>query len=313
MRLFVVGMHRSGTSVLVRLLEGLGFFAGQEEDFHPPTEHDPQGHREHVRFWQVNEAVLAAAGRAWDDPWPLDPAGRANPEIGARVQSALAAFDGHRNWVAKDPRFCLTLPVWRRHIAPVNLLVHRDPLAVARSLAARGDLPVFGGIALWEAYQRAAIVGSAGLPRIFVSYADFTADPAGFTRELAARLQTLEPGLRLRDPDAAARHFDPRMWRQKTTPGEVAEHLNPAQARLFGALEQAAAAPDELDRVAAEPLSTTSGEVLRVLADQRKRLLAFEQRDKEISLWNDHLWSRLQATTAESLERPEQPASREPG
>lgn len=299
MKLFVVGMHRSGTSVLVRLLEGLGFFGGQEEDFHPPTEHDPQGHREHVRFWQVNEAVLAAAGRAWDDPWPLDLAERANPEIEARVQSALAAFDGYRNWVAKDPRFCLTLPLWRRHFSPVCLLVHRDPLAVARSLTARGDLPVFGGIALWEAYLRAAIVGSAGLPRIFVSYADFTADPAGFTRALVARLQTLEPGLRLRDPDPAARHFDPRMWRQKTTPGEVSEHLNPAQARLFGALEQAAGAPDELDRVAAEPLSPTAREVLRVLADQRKRLLAFEQRDKEISLWNDHLWSRLQATTPE--------------
>lgn len=298
MRLFVVGMHRSGTSVLVRLLEGLGFFAGHEEDFHPPTEHDPQGHREHVRFWELNEAVLEAAGRAWDDPWPLDPAGRATPEIEPRVTNALAAFDGHRNWVAKDPRFCLTLPLWRRHIAPVCLLVHRDPLAVARSLAARGDLPVFGGIALWEAYQRAAVVGSAGLPRIFVSYTDFTADPAGFTRKLAARLRTLEPGLRLQEPDAAARHFDPRLLRQKTTPGEVAEHLNPVQACLLGALERASEAPNELARIAAEPLSAPAREILRVLADHRKRLADYERRDKEISLWNDQLWSRLQATPA---------------
>lgn len=296
MKLFVVGMHRSGTSVLVRLLEGLGFFAGREEDFHPPTEHDPQGHREHVQFWQVNEAALAAAGRAWDDPWPFDGLGLAEPALDQPAADALAAFDGHRHWVAKDPRFCLTLPLWRRHVEAVCLHVHRDPLAVARSLAARGNLPVFGGIALWEAYQRAAILGSAGFPRLFVSYADFTADPVAFARDLAAKLRDVDPSLSQNDPVAAARSFDPRMLRQKTTPGETAEHLNPAQARLLGALEKAVAAPAELDRVAAEPLSAPARDILRMLAEHRHRLQALEQRDKEISLWNDHLWSRLQAT-----------------
>jgi|CXWL01.1.fsa_nt_gi hypothetical protein len=295
MRLFVVGMHRSGTSVLVRLLERLGFSAGHEGDFHAPTDHDPEGHREHVLFWRANEAALAALGRAWDDPWPLDwsrlPAD-ARPVLEARCAAAVLALDRHAPWVAKDPRFCLTLPLWRRVVSPVCLHVLRDPLEVARSLAARGGMPVFWGIALWEAYQRAALQGSAGLPRIFVRYGDLAADPTGFATHLAGRLRAMSPGLELATPAAAAASFDPRRLRQKASGGEVAAHLNPAQQRLWSALDRMG---DDLDEVAAELVSEPAREILAVYAEQRERLAALERRDLEISRWNEELWSKLEA------------------
>lgn len=295
MRLFVVGMHRSGTSVLVRLLERLGFFAGREGDFHAPTDHDPEGHREHVLFWRANEAALAALGRAWDDPWPLDwsalPAD-ARPALEARCAAAVVKLDRHSPWVAKDPRFCLTLPLWRRVVAPVCVHVLRDPLEVARSLAARGGLPVYWGIALWEAYQRAALQGTAGLPRIFVRYGDFAADPAGFATRLAGRLRTEAPILELADPAAAAASFDPRWLRQKAAEGEVAAYLNPAQQRLLAALDRTG---DDLDAIAAEPVSEPAREILAVDAHQRARFAALERRDLDISRWNEELWSKLEA------------------
>jgi len=71
-RVLVLGMHRSGTSVLVRTLESLGIWAGSETDFHPPTRHDPQGHREHRAVWELNESALVWIDRAWDNPVDLD-------------------------------------------------------------------------------------------------------------------------------------------------------------------------------------------------------------------------------------------------
>ena len=48
----------------------------------------------------------------------------------------------HPPVVMKDPRLCLTLPLWRRALArdPVAILVYRDPVEVALSRAAMASL-----------------------------------------------------------------------------------------------------------------------------------------------------------------------------
>ena len=64
----VLGMHRSGTSLLMNLFERLGFHLGGNDDFHPATAHDPEGYREHIAVWGLNEKILAAGDAAWDEP-----------------------------------------------------------------------------------------------------------------------------------------------------------------------------------------------------------------------------------------------------
>ena len=53
-----IGMHRSGTSMLGRLLESLGLFAG--------TRKDPNN--EAVFFQQINDWLLTQCGARWDMP-----------------------------------------------------------------------------------------------------------------------------------------------------------------------------------------------------------------------------------------------------
>jgi hypothetical protein len=286
----VLGMHRSGTSMTVRALEALGLSAGHESDFHPPTAHDPAGHREHISVWRANETALAAAGRAWDEPFDIDwnqLDAAAAAQINTEIDDALAALSPRGDWVAKDPRLCLTLPLWRRSIAPICVMTHRNPLEVARSLLARDAMPVYAGLALWEYYQRAALVNSAGLARIFTSFSDLVVDADGFTASLADLLRRVAPGIALTGHATKPANFDAASVRERRSEGEAKQWLNPAQRRLLDAVvaatRQEPGAEDAVGAAAAEPVSMQATEILTTLARQRLRVVELEQREWEVA------------------------------
>jgi len=67
-------MHRSGTSLVARIVNLLGIDLGPPALLLPPRPDNPRGFWEHAPFTALNDAVLAALGGTWDDPPPL-PAG----------------------------------------------------------------------------------------------------------------------------------------------------------------------------------------------------------------------------------------------
>ncbi len=137
----LIGMHRSGTTLVVSLLRRLDFFAGArlEENGEPWF------------FLRRNEWLLRRAGGAWDRPTPVkallgDPVFRAevNRLFSRDVASrAFAEFAGGRArlddpWGWKDPRNVFTLDVWRSIFPGARLLyVRRHGVDVAASLVAR--------------------------------------------------------------------------------------------------------------------------------------------------------------------------------
>lgn len=263
---FVVGMHRSGTSTLVRMFEAAGFHAGTEDDFNPPTDHDPDGHREHRALWATNEAILAYIGRSWDDPvgidWAaLDPAERADV-LGA-INAALPAFTHTEPWVAKDPRLCLTLSLWAERVPAAAVFIHRDPLEVADSLHARDGRPLASGIALWEAYVRSALRALPLIPHTFVGFAPLVADP---TAELGALLERLDLHAPRQPPISAP--FTAARVRHRRSPEETAAHLNPSQRQLLTAVELLVAghpeASDAQEAAMAAPMSAAAAELSAV-------------------------------------------------
>src|SRR5687768_18097338 len=64
----VVGMHRSGTSMVAKLLQQAGLNLGDETNLMPPAEENPEGFYEHLEFVRLNDEVLNAAGAGWDCP-----------------------------------------------------------------------------------------------------------------------------------------------------------------------------------------------------------------------------------------------------
>ena len=264
MGVFVVGMHRSGTSTLVRMFESVGFRAGAEDDFHPPTEHDPEGHREHRALWATNEAILAYIGRSWDDPVGIDWTALSDAQLGdvlGAINAAAPAFTGIEPWVAKDPRLCLTLPLWARCVPATAVFIHRDPLEVADSLHARDARPLRSGIALWEACARAALRGLPSLPHAFVGFAELVERP---DQEMSALLDRL--GMSACADATASVPFRPERIRHRRARGDTLRHLNTSQRELLVAIELSVAGHPEADTArraaVAAPLSDDATELL---------------------------------------------------
>ena len=136
----VTGMHRCGTTLLVRLLAGLGGHFGARTD---PNAED-------YFFMRLDEWVMRRAGGAWD--WPLPtPAFLRHPRFFDDAAGLLARavagprfreFTGGRPlagpWGFKDPRAVFTFPLWARVFPGAKLLViRRNGVDAAHSLASR--------------------------------------------------------------------------------------------------------------------------------------------------------------------------------
>jgi GT2 family glycosyltransferase len=181
--LLVLGMHRSGTSAVTRVLNLSGVALG--DDLMPPAPDNPLGFWEHQGIVSVHDALLVALDRRWDDPRPM-PDGWLDSEPARRAGEAIAEvvrrdFAGVRLWAVKDPRLCRLMPLWRRvledlGIEPRVLLVSRHPREVAGSLLRRDALPVAIGELLWARYLLDAVRGSEGCRRCMVAYDDLLED-----------------------------------------------------------------------------------------------------------------------------------------
>lgn len=205
----VLGMHRSGTSAVTRVLNMMGLWVGPPDSFPPADDANPTGYWEYREVWALNEAVLGALGATWCEVADLDlgrlgPLARAHFE--ARARSIVDLLDRGGPWVIKDPRLCVLFPLWRQAIRrPICVLVHRDPLSVARSLHKRDGSPLLYDIALWELYNRQALAASRGLPRILLSYRELIDDPMVAARRLHRDLVRLGgPGAAGLQPPSAA-------------------------------------------------------------------------------------------------------------
>ena len=146
MQILVLGMHRSGTSALARLLNLMGAYFGPEGIGIGANEENPKGFWERRDVRELNDLLLHGAGCDWDRVAGFD-ADRVPPpvvaEFEARAARLVLAMDAQRPWFLKEPRLCLLLPFWRKFLeAPVAVHIVRHPLEVAASLRKRNGMPV---------------------------------------------------------------------------------------------------------------------------------------------------------------------------
>ena len=191
----VLGMHRSGTSLLAQVIEALGAYAGRPDELAPPDMFNPTGYWEHKAVVQLDTAILDELDASWTDIAHADvsrlaPSRRA--ELVERAKEAIRPLEGRGPFVVKDPRMALLFPLWREALRdPVVVIAWREPAAVARSIAKRDNRPLLASLALWEHYTRTLLRDSEGAPRLVVSYEELLADPIRVARDLHAQLTAL--------------------------------------------------------------------------------------------------------------------------
>lgn len=175
--LLVLGMHRSGTSVLTSIIATLG--VGISRDLLGSDANNEAGYWESYVVNRQMERLLKAAGSSWHDWRPLDlssvPAADLEAIRGVLVQEVRARLDADPVWVLKDPRNCRAVPLWKEIVdeaggEPLFLLAVRRPSEVAASLARRDDMPREKALMLWARHVLDAEYETRGEQRATVSH-----------------------------------------------------------------------------------------------------------------------------------------------
>lgn len=248
MQVIVLGMHRSGTSVLARILNLMGIYLGPEGMGTGANPENPKGFWERRDVRLLNDAVLHSIGCDWNRVVDLDLAmlpeemEQAFDEVAGRI---LLEMDAHRPWFIKEPRLCLLFPLWRRHLeVPVVVHVHRDPVEVAASLHRRNAMPMEAGLELWEYYVRSAATAAQDLPAVTVTHAELMSDPETVALRLHEELLGLGvQGIRQPTPRELAIFVDRSLHRERAQRDSLKAYLDRKQARMYQVLQEGGAIP----------------------------------------------------------------------
>lgn len=173
----IVGMHRSGTSMITRLLNICGLELGPRERLLKADKANPLGHFEHRGFLDIDRKLLKHFHATWSDPPYLPPNWEHDPGVAPLLRQAralAAGFPQMCSWGWKEPRACLFLPFWRQAVPNMNFLIClRNPLEVAKSLQARNRLSVEHGSWLWYLYTLSSLRDTQQCPRLFSIFDDY--------------------------------------------------------------------------------------------------------------------------------------------
>lgn len=281
MAVFVIGMHRSGTSMVAGVLEALGVNFGPQEELLPANQSNLNGYYENRRVLEINDELTAANGLHW----------RTLPAISQRrkvegVEAYIKAvgdvgrsFENSKLWGVKDPRLSFFLPYWKKAApSPSAIICVRRPESVARSLHVRNEISPVYGAALWELYTLAALKNSRRMPRIALVYEQLLIDPTAAVKRIISTIPELS-GVEFSDSalTLAAERIQADL--DHSDDGELdAAFVTESQARLYDRLAAGALALSKKDETA-----TVSSELTRLEASHQAAKATIARTNSELS------------------------------
>jgi O-antigen biosynthesis protein len=187
----VLGMHRSGTSALTRVLSILG--AALPRHLMSPGADNETGHWESQILVDFHDEVLSELDSAWHDWTPLDVL-RLTVQRREQIKTRIAEiindeYGSAALMVVKDPRICRFAPLFLEALTDVGImpeciLIFRNPLEVAQSLASRDGMPPAEASLLWLRHVLDAEVATRGNRRAILFYGDLLKDWRGELRRV---------------------------------------------------------------------------------------------------------------------------------
>lgn len=295
MQIVVLGPHRSGTSLVTRLINMMGAYFDAGNASIGFNDENPKGFWERSDVIKCDEDILQHYGCSWDrlDSWKSFTAPKKTPkeleETVTKMKNIILEMDGHRPWVVKDPRMCLTFPFWKPLLeVPVLVAVYRDPIEVAISLRQRNGLSLSHGLALWE-YYAVGIANAIGDQEVaFVNHSDMLSDPVGMMKTLHTRLTEL--GVRelsMPSEKEITAFIEPSLYRSKADDMPHSETLTPFQQELITYLKGEKKLEGKVlkpSQFAADTMKSadSSGKLRAQLAETNQKLAAIDQQRNEL-------------------------------
>lgn len=232
--LFVLGMHRSGTSALARALNIFG--CAISNNLIPPSEGDNS-----LGFWEpkavvdLNKAIDEKLNLSWNDWRSVSPEWFVGPEKIDFVNRASRVLAGNFGSapliVVKDPRICRLAPIWIEAAKisqrePHVVIPIRHPAEVATSLKKRNKLTTPEAYLIWLRHVLDAEYYSRDVPRIITQYDDLLIDPRRQLEKIARKFHLTWPRENEVSINELLSFIDPNQKRQQFTRLEGDVHAN---------------------------------------------------------------------------------------
>lgn len=197
--IFVLGMHRSGTSAFTRCLHELG--VALPTDLMPPSSRDnAKGYWESQAVVEINNRILECFDLTWNSPGPLPENWVESNHLKAPLIDAVRIIESlkkHAVVALKDPRLSRVLPLWlvgakKAQVDFRTVVCVRHPLTVADSLARRDSMEKDKALILWLRHTVEALSVDPGAHPCVVTFERLLKDPVTEMQRVAPSLVDAE-------------------------------------------------------------------------------------------------------------------------
>ncbi len=287
----VLGMHRSGTSALTRIIS----LAGMDlpTNLMAANFANETGYWESVELAKIHDDILSSLDSSWDGILPID-YGKFKTAEGEGYKALLTdyivrEFSNSEQFVLKDPRLCKLVPLWLAVLENLNIeakivIPFRNPLEVAESLKKRDGFLLEKSFLLWLRHVLEVEQHTRKLSRCFVSYTQLLRNPKQVLEQIASQCGLQWPNYSPEAQSGITQFIDVAQYHQHATKDGLIEAQAPdwiVQAYL--ALETLA--QDGNGPQAMEKLSKIAGDIRD--ADQLYGLIIADK-DQAFQKMQDH-------------------------
>lgn len=204
--IIVLGVARSGTSVITDVIRRWGAYAGPESDLTAADQWNPRGYWEYEPLKAFNNELLASVGANRNVPPQTSDRLReqaSNPEYRGRAVEMIgrmARQSEDRPWVWKDPRLPVLLPFWTQIWSDVTYIATvRNPIdmALSQGRMAGVNLPVdsfpfSASLLVWQRYMLDLLeYTELSKRKLFVEYEQLLREPQATCERLALFLERM--------------------------------------------------------------------------------------------------------------------------
>ena len=193
----VLGMHRSGTSLVASLVETMGFSCGE----HPmqPSKDNPNGYWEDELIVDINEKLLHSLGYQWCSLTWLNLADLRQSKLYEVLRRKAVSYlqqllAKNKKVSLKDPRMCILLPFWLEVFKELDadikvVLVKRHAHSIAKSLLTRDQFDnEYASQLIYLHWAAIARFLPKTYPRILINYEEVRRDENGIRKSLMSFL-----------------------------------------------------------------------------------------------------------------------------
>ncbi|MDE0424514.1 MAG: sulfotransferase [Candidatus Poribacteria bacterium] len=223
--IIILGVERSGTSVVAEMLHKWGAYAGPPEKLHSADMHAPRGYWEYEPLWDLlAELGDFDTGATWWDPDFQHRMRKkaAIPVYRKKATELMAEMHNGGPWFWKDPALSHFLPFWKQiWDDAIYIITVRNPLDTAVSWQkfimppnVKGNISfVAMNLLRWQHIMTLILQHTEDAQhRLFLGYEDIVRYPYSQTERLAAFLNA-KFGNRVSLVQAMVDAVDPHLWR----------------------------------------------------------------------------------------------------